>query len=139
MLARAGDIYRREVLPSEIQIWRECFEGESERAVRDAFLQHLRTSAYFPRPADIAAIVTHERDRARAQSDIVKTQRMLQKNREARETGRTISFAEAMQQIARHAAEITSSGNCSNAKDEKKGGSPKCQESAPERDVAINS
>src|SRR5208337_3464780 len=49
----AAAIFGKELVPEEVDFWREALAGFKPEHITAAFREHCRTEMYFPRPAEI--------------------------------------------------------------------------------------
>jgi len=56
-LATFGEIHNRKISEPLIQVWVNLFESKDTVKLQRAFSEHLERSSYFPKPADINALL----------------------------------------------------------------------------------
>jgi hypothetical protein len=56
-LATFGEVHNRKVSTELIQVWINLFEHQDTENLQRAFSEHLERSSYFPKPADINALL----------------------------------------------------------------------------------
>jgi hypothetical protein len=57
-LATFGEVHNRKVSTELIQVWINLFEHKDTENLQRAFSEHLERSSYFPKPADINALIS---------------------------------------------------------------------------------
>lgn len=55
-------LYKTALLPGEVRIWKESFDGEREEMLEWAFGEYFKTGTFPPKPADIAALIRAKRE-----------------------------------------------------------------------------
>jgi hypothetical protein len=61
-LDEISQIYKTEMLPGEIRVWKNCFDRERPEAIAWAFRQYFKDGQYPPKPADIAILIRRQRN-----------------------------------------------------------------------------
>jgi hypothetical protein len=70
LLDEVSQIYKTELLPGEVRVWKRCFTDEHPCIVEEAFAQYFKFGKFPPKPADIQAIITEKRQCAEYQDYI---------------------------------------------------------------------
>lgn len=61
-LDEVSQIYKTEMLPGEIRVWKNCFDRERPEAIAWGFRQYFKGGMYPPKPADIAQLIRQQRE-----------------------------------------------------------------------------
>lgn len=63
LLDMAATFYRQPILPGDLRVWQQAFPGEFPEMLREAFAEHMRTSEFMPKPAEILFVIHGIRER----------------------------------------------------------------------------
>ena len=61
-LDQAAQVYKTEILPGEIRVWKTTFSQERPEAINWAFRQYFKAGTYPPKPADITGLIRTNRE-----------------------------------------------------------------------------
>src|ERR1700684_1437091 len=61
-LDQMTQVYKTEILPGEVRVWKNCFSNERPEAIRWGFRQYFKDGIYPPKPADIAQLIRRQRE-----------------------------------------------------------------------------
>lgn len=102
----AAKVTNYELAAGEPRLWESVLEDCSAAEVEIGFSKFFRGAVTFmPKPGEIRALILQHRSDRKAEAETCKTEQMLKENREARETGKTVSFGEILQRIKTIATE----------------------------------
>lgn len=95
MLLLAAQISGRDLETHEALLWKELFREQPAKAVEWAFAQVLKTSKFFPKPADVQEQIEIYQEKRRAESEASEWEEYKRKEREYLASGgEIVSLAE---------------------------------------------
>lgn len=61
-LDQVSQVYKTEMMPGEVRVWKQTFEKERPEALAWAFRQYFREGIYPPKPVDLARLIRAQRE-----------------------------------------------------------------------------
>lgn len=86
-------------MTAEFTLWAKRFKGQPEAAIEWAFETYLGAGSFFPKPADIGALIVQWRTNQRLAIEEAKVQNDHETDRIRREAGETVGTGDVLKQF----------------------------------------